>query len=70
MMTVPVGVSGNSLTLDVPKPLFPTTIVATIGSVHQYDVTADGQKFLINSNVDQSSQPITLYANWTAGLKK
>ena len=30
----------------------------------------DGQKFLINSNVAQSSQPITLYANWTAGLKK
>jgi hypothetical protein len=33
-------------------------------------VTADEQKFLINSNVAQSSQPITLYANWTAGLKK
>jgi hypothetical protein len=33
-------------------------------------VTADGQKFLINSNVAQSSQPMTLYANWTAGLKK
>jgi hypothetical protein len=34
-------------------------------------VSADGQRFLINTAVDQPmSAPITLVVNWTAGLKK
>jgi hypothetical protein len=33
-------------------------------------VTADGQKFLINSMPEQAPQPITLYVNWPAALKK
>ena len=70
MMAVPVQVADNSLKPGIPKALFQTKIVATIGSYHQYDLTADGQKFLINSGLEQSSQLITLYANWTAGLKK
>ncbi len=33
----------------------------------QYDVSADGQRFLINLAVgEESSAPITLVQNWTA----
>ncbi len=70
MMAVTVAITGNSLKPDPPKTLFQTRIVTTTSGYHQYDVTADGQKFLINSNVDRDPEPITLYANWTAGLKK
>jgi len=70
MMAVAVGVSGNSLKPDTPKTLFQTRIVTVVSGYHQYDVTTDGQKFLINSNVDRDPEPITLYANWTEGLKK
>ena len=40
-------------------------------SGYQYDVTADGQRFLVNTSVEQKvSSPITVVLNWTAGLKK
>ena len=35
-----------------------------------YDVSPDGQKFLLNVVGDQNSKPITLVTNWTADLKK
>jgi len=38
---------------------------------HQYDVTPDGQRFLINADLaDASSAPTTLVLNWTAGVKR
>ncbi len=41
------------------------------GHGYQYDVTADGGRFLINNLVDQKIYtPITLVQNWTAGLKR
>jgi Tol biopolymer transport system component len=70
MMAVAVEVSGNSLKPDTPKALFQTRIVTATRGFHQYDVTADGQRFLVNSLMEQASEPITIYANWTAGLKK
>jgi len=36
-----------------------------------WDVTGDGQRFLINTRAGENSQePITLVENWTAGLRK
>ncbi|MBI4468216.1 MAG: serine/threonine-protein kinase [Acidobacteria bacterium] len=36
-----------------------------------YDVTSDGQRFLVNTVVEQRApSPITLVTNWTADLKK
>jgi hypothetical protein len=38
---------------------------------YPYDVAADGQRFLINTLVDQTTSiAITLVVNWPAGLKK
>ena len=36
-----------------------------------YDVTADGQKFLVNAKVDTSnSAPMSVILNWAAELEK
>jgi hypothetical protein len=36
-----------------------------------YDVSADGKKFLVNTEVTpQSPEPLTLVVNWTSPLKK
>ena len=39
--------------------------------VSSYDVSADGQRFLVNTDVGETtSPPLTVALNWTAGLKK
>jgi Tol biopolymer transport system component len=71
MMAVALDASGNSPNPSTPKPLFPTRLVTIGSSDYQYDVTADGQRFLINSPpAEQDSEPITLYVNWMAALQK
>jgi serine/threonine protein kinase len=70
MMAAAIQFDGRSLRAATPKMLFQTRIDSITRSPHQYDVTADGQKFLINSRPEQASQPITLYVNWPAALKK
>ena len=54
------------------RPLFavrPRPMV-TLGD-YPYDVSADGQRFLVNTLVEETtSSAITLVVNWTAGLKK
>ncbi|MGO8986995.1 MAG: hypothetical protein ACLPHI_07335 [Terriglobales bacterium] len=39
-------------------------------SYRQFDATADGQRFIINTRPEQSLEPITLYANWESELRK
>ena len=34
-----------------------------------YDVTANGQRFLLNTRTDAQPLPITVVLNWTAQLK-
>ena len=47
-----------------PRPM------VTLGD-YPYDVSADGQRFLVNTLVEETaSAPITLVVNWAAGLKK
>ena len=37
----------------------------------KYDVTRDGQRFLVNSAVDPgTAEPIFVVLNWTAGLPR
>jgi serine/threonine protein kinase/Tol biopolymer transport system component len=65
------SVSGKDTGFEVGavKPLFPTRIVT--GGNYKYDVSADGQRFLIVAASEQAaSSPITIVLNWTAGLKK
>lgn len=51
------------------RPLFEARQSVTGGFL--YDVTGDGQRFLINAAVEQkASSPIILVQNWAAGAKR
>jgi serine/threonine protein kinase len=42
-----------------------------VGNRFPYDVTADGQRFLVNSGKEvAASAPITVVVNWAAGVRK
>jgi hypothetical protein len=50
------------------RPLFVLLLTA---AGYQYDVSADGQRFLaIVANGQGTADSLTLVQNWTAGLKK
>jgi serine/threonine protein kinase/Tol biopolymer transport system component len=74
MVAVEVGAT-PTFKAGVPKALFQAPIVGGGGTgiVSRYDVTGDGQKFLINAVPEEatsSSANITVVLNWRAGLKK
>jgi len=56
----------------IPKALFQAPILggATARHVIRYDVSPDGQRFLINSAAPEGPSPITVVLNWTALLKR
>ncbi len=62
------AVRGGTLEIGRIQTLFGGIITSRS---YLYDVSADGQKFIVVQEGDQSgSQPLTLVQNWTAGLKK
>ena len=68
LMVAAVKGKESSFAVDSVKPLFQTQAA---GLGFRYDVSADGQYFLINSKPKQSvSSSITVEVNWTAGLEK
>ncbi len=65
------SVNGKSAGFDVGavKTLYTTHTSFVAG--YPFDVSADGQRFLINTIPEQATAaPITVVLNWTAGLKK
>ena len=60
---------GTSFEAGVPKTLFETRVLSLTDFGNHYAVTADGQRFLINSTSEANSTPINVVVNWTAGLK-
>ena len=74
LMAVEVKTSGATFESGVPTALFQTYVIpqGLVGSDrNQYVVSADGQRFLINSSPAQALfAPITLVFNWPALLKQ
>ena len=61
---------GQTCEVGTPKTLFQTQ-VSSFGAPNRYDVSADGQKFLVNSSVQETSRaPLEVIVNWAASLKK
>jgi len=57
--------------VGVPKVLFQAPPLVSYLSFSQWDVTADGKRFLLPAPTAQSAQvPFTVVLNWQAGLKK
>src|SRR5206468_11326102 len=67
MMAVPVRTEG-AFEAGPPTPLFRTRIVPqgsqSIWFDTAYDVTPDGQRFLINESPEDSGAPMTVVLNW------
>jgi Tol biopolymer transport system component len=69
LMTVTLK-PGPRLEAGVPEPLFQTPITNVALGIDQYDVTGDGQRFLVLAPTSNARQtPITVVVNWTAGLE-
>jgi serine/threonine protein kinase/Tol biopolymer transport system component len=68
LMAVEVNESAGTFEVGLTKPLFEIGIVSE-PSPSNYDVTADGQRFLVNTNVEKNV-PVTVVMNWTAKLKE
>ncbi len=71
-----VGVTtGSSVQLGVGKPLFRATVLGGTGggpgSAWRYSVSPDGQRFLINTALEEATAtPVTIVLNWQTALKK
>jgi eukaryotic-like serine/threonine-protein kinase len=62
---------GATFEAGVPKTLFGTRVFSLTDFRNHYAVTADGQRFLINSTIEETSAtPISVVVNWTADLKR
>jgi hypothetical protein len=72
MMAVSVSASAT-FESGIPVTLFQTHRRQPISSqdVFSYDVSLDGQKFLIETRVDEpKSAPLTVLLNWSAQMEK
>lgn len=74
MMAVPIQTSEKTVNRGIPTVLFPSGILGGgTPPLHQrqrYDVTPDGQRFLINTADESSVMPIAIVSNWTRLLEK
>ena len=65
LMAVEVKANTSGLEFSAPKPLFETH------TTDRYALTVDGQRFLINTPIEESAYaPITVILNWTAEAKR
>jgi hypothetical protein len=61
--------AGATFEADAPRVLFQTGL--NVSALRQsYAVSADGQRFLLNTSLEASSPPMTVVLNWPALLKK
>jgi Tol biopolymer transport system component len=58
-------VAGGSIDFGAPVPLFTTHVGAVVqGNRQLYSVVEDGQRFLMNTLVEEAPAPITVILNW------
>ena len=75
MMAVAMNATAGpepSLTPAAPQPLFEAHVVySALDLLFQYDVTADGKRFLLDTTEGATSAPLlNVVTNWDVGLKK
>jgi Tol biopolymer transport system component len=68
-MAVPVTARGGTFEAGTPQPLFEVRANPTPGT--QYDVTGDGQRFIVSVPARaEGASPLTLVLNWPALLQR
>jgi eukaryotic-like serine/threonine-protein kinase len=69
LMSVDVKPGATTFEAGVPKVLFQTHVLSYPNPRNFYDVSADGQRFLIITPLEEATAtPITVVANWHADL--
>ena len=63
-----LDLSEDTLEVTNVESLFTANIDPIIGM--RYDVSSDGQRFVINTTSAETNVPISLVTNWTAELEK
>jgi Tol biopolymer transport system component len=71
MMAVAIRASAAGIEAGTPHELFPTRVFSVLNHA-PYDVTADGQRFLLSEPIagPGSIQPLTVVVNWKTWLRK
>jgi Tol biopolymer transport system component len=70
LMTVPITLGNGTMEASRPRPLFDTQIEPTTGTVwHQYDVSPDGKRFLMNVPLIPEAA-VTVVVNWPSLLNR
>ena len=69
MMAVSMESADGRLRMQTPHPLFDLGHSADSAYV-PYDVSPDGQRFIIIRRPESGPRPITLMTNWTELLRK
>jgi Tol biopolymer transport system component len=72
LMVVDVKADGPTFEARLPQALFELRIAGSLpGPGNWYVVTADGQRFLVSSTLEEAAAtPTTVLLNWTADLKR
>jgi serine/threonine protein kinase len=74
LMAVDVNTTGGTIQLGVPKPLFRAPVLGGTGggasNSWRWDISADGQRFLINTSLeDTATSPVTVLLNWQNAMR-
>jgi Tol biopolymer transport system component len=72
LVAVSVDATGSSFVVGAARPLFEVRMRPIVRlDAYSYDITADGQRFLINTFVEEAAPPaITLVVNWPGRIRK
>jgi Tol biopolymer transport system component len=71
VMTIALRRTGTSVEFAPPKPMFKVRMLRGPTPNRDYDVTRDGQRFLIGTVIgDTQAMPATVVMNWTSALKR
>ena len=71
MMAVSIEVTGAGIETGTPRRLFAASMPRASGDTpFSYDVTADGQRFLIQQPTAVQSSPLTVVLNWQTRLRQ
>ena len=66
-----IEASDDSLNVGIPQQLFQVPFQQVLTSVSVFDVTADGQRFVVNTVVAESiSTRINWVLNWMADVEQ
>lgn len=71
VMATPVKTDGSEFEFSAPRVLFKSRLLLQFANFHEFDVTPDGQRFLIGTRIGEpTAAPPTVILNWTAMLRK